>query len=153
MQSHLPKDVPGQMKCPHCQTDVVTKTEYKIGILTWIIFGVLLLVGWVKNPSTHDQKNPHTRSKTSYRSGYSTTHKYIINILVKTETMKSKQFTHSDVLQSVMHLKSIQVYRKLLKLNKTKQNLVYAEVSFFSKLIKFRTQNGICVQRKYSIVY
>lgn len=52
-----------------------------------------------------------------------------------------------------MHLKSIQVYRKLLKLNKTKQNLVYAEVSFFSKLIKFRTQNGICVQRKYSIVY
>lgn len=56
-------------------------------------------------------------------------------------------------LQSVMHLKSIQVYRKLLKLNKTKQNLVYAEVSFFSKLIKFRTQNGICVQRKYTIVY
>lgn len=118
MQSHLPKDVPGQMKCPHCQTDVVTKTEYKIGILTWIIFGVLLLVGWVKNPSTHDQKNPHTRSKTSYRSGYSTTHKYIINILVKTKTMKSKQFT----FRCFTECDAPQIHSGLQKAFKIKQN-------------------------------
>ncbi|XP_047222634.1 lipopolysaccharide-induced tumor necrosis factor-alpha factor homolog [Girardinichthys multiradiatus] len=40
-----PTDVPGQMHCPYCQNTVVTKTEYQIGTLTWIIFGVLLVVG------------------------------------------------------------------------------------------------------------
>uniref|UniRef100_A0A3Q0RED9 LITAF domain-containing protein n=1 Tax=Amphilophus citrinellus TaxID=61819 RepID=A0A3Q0RED9_AMPCI len=45
MQSHLPRDVSGQMMCPHCQTNVVTRTEHKFGLLTWIIFGVLLIIG------------------------------------------------------------------------------------------------------------
>ncbi|XP_047222614.1 cell death-inducing p53-target protein 1 homolog [Girardinichthys multiradiatus] len=40
-----PTDAPGQMHCPHCQNTVVTKTEYQIGMLTWIISGVLFFVG------------------------------------------------------------------------------------------------------------
>ncbi|KAK5602412.1 hypothetical protein CRENBAI_012503 [Crenichthys baileyi] len=40
-----PTDAPGQMHCPHCQNTVVTKTEYQIGMLTWIIFGALFIVG------------------------------------------------------------------------------------------------------------
>ncbi|MEQ2242660.1 hypothetical protein ILYODFUR_038298 [Ilyodon furcidens] len=40
-----PTDAPGQMHCPHCQNTVVTKTKYQMGMLTWIIFGVLFAVG------------------------------------------------------------------------------------------------------------
>ncbi|RVE75785.1 hypothetical protein OJAV_G00002470 [Oryzias javanicus] len=39
----LPTDAPGQMHCPHCKNTVVTKTEYKVGMLAWIICGVLAL--------------------------------------------------------------------------------------------------------------
>ncbi|XP_027873533.1 cell death-inducing p53-target protein 1 homolog isoform X1 [Xiphophorus couchianus] len=40
---HLPTDVAGSMLCPHCKNTVVTSVEYKVGMLTWIIFGVLFL--------------------------------------------------------------------------------------------------------------
>ncbi|XP_008294484.1 cell death-inducing p53-target protein 1 homolog [Stegastes partitus] len=37
----LPTDVPGQMMCPHCRNTVVTRTECKNGMLTWLICSVL----------------------------------------------------------------------------------------------------------------
>ncbi|XP_023815328.1 cell death-inducing p53-target protein 1 homolog [Oryzias latipes] len=44
VQPH-PTDCPGQMLCPHCQNTVVTKTEHKVGMQTWLIFGVLGIIG------------------------------------------------------------------------------------------------------------
>ncbi|KAM4595722.1 lipopolysaccharide-induced tumor necrosis factor-alpha factor homolog [Fundulus diaphanus] len=41
----MPTDAPGRMLCPHCQISVVTSTEYKMGILTWTIAGVLCIFG------------------------------------------------------------------------------------------------------------
>uniref|UniRef100_A0A3Q2PBN2 LITAF domain-containing protein n=1 Tax=Fundulus heteroclitus TaxID=8078 RepID=A0A3Q2PBN2_FUNHE len=41
----MPTDAPGRMLCPHCQVSVVTSTEYKVGILTWTIVGVLCIFG------------------------------------------------------------------------------------------------------------
>ncbi|NP_001290872.1 uncharacterized protein LOC105031549 isoform X2 [Esox lucius] len=46
VQQQLPRNVSGQMKCPHCQIDVVTETTHTPGMLAWIIcatLGVLLI--------------------------------------------------------------------------------------------------------------
>ncbi|XP_044046234.1 LITAF domain-containing protein-like [Siniperca chuatsi] len=46
-QQQLPTHVPGQMVCPHCQNTVVTTVNHKIGMLTWLICGVLgILMCW-----------------------------------------------------------------------------------------------------------
>ncbi|XP_029920313.1 LITAF domain-containing protein-like isoform X2 [Myripristis murdjan] len=41
MVQQRPTDTSGQMMCPHCKNTVVTDTEYKNGLLTWLICGVL----------------------------------------------------------------------------------------------------------------
>ncbi|KAF7659423.1 hypothetical protein LDENG_00298290 [Lucifuga dentata] len=41
------QDVPGQAFCPHCEKTVVTETEYKAGLMTWIICSGLALIGCI----------------------------------------------------------------------------------------------------------
>ncbi|XP_060941181.1 lipopolysaccharide-induced tumor necrosis factor-alpha factor homolog [Limanda limanda] len=37
----VPTEAPGQMICPRCQKTVLSQTEYKNGLLTWMICGIL----------------------------------------------------------------------------------------------------------------
>jgi len=36
---------PARTNCPHCHADIVTNIEYRSGTLTWLICGIILLVG------------------------------------------------------------------------------------------------------------
>ncbi|XP_028978178.1 lipopolysaccharide-induced tumor necrosis factor-alpha factor homolog isoform X1 [Esox lucius] len=45
LQQQLPSNVSGQMKCPHCQIEVVTETTHTPGTHTWMLcltLGILL---------------------------------------------------------------------------------------------------------------
>ncbi|XP_062243294.1 lipopolysaccharide-induced tumor necrosis factor-alpha factor homolog [Platichthys flesus] len=37
----LPTEAPGQMMCPRCQTTVLSQTEYKYSMCTWLTCGIL----------------------------------------------------------------------------------------------------------------
>uniref|UniRef100_A0A3Q2P6T9 Lipopolysaccharide-induced tumor necrosis factor-alpha factor homolog n=1 Tax=Fundulus heteroclitus TaxID=8078 RepID=A0A3Q2P6T9_FUNHE len=40
-----PTDAPGRIQCRYCQTTVVTSTESKVGLCTWLTFGGLFIFG------------------------------------------------------------------------------------------------------------
>lgn len=44
MVQHLPTDTPGLMMCPRCQNTVLTKLEYKYGVLTWVLFALFFVL-------------------------------------------------------------------------------------------------------------
>lgn len=41
------RDTPMRMNCPSCKADIITSTNYEVGTLTWVIAGVIFLVGCV----------------------------------------------------------------------------------------------------------
>lgn len=43
MTPQLPTDCPGTMVCPRCQQTVLTKVKFKVGLLVWLLFLLLLL--------------------------------------------------------------------------------------------------------------
>ncbi|XP_073503858.1 lipopolysaccharide-induced tumor necrosis factor-alpha factor homolog [Phyllobates terribilis] len=38
-------DTPASCTCPVCHQNVVTRIEYNIGLLVWLVFGILCLLG------------------------------------------------------------------------------------------------------------
>ncbi|KAG8558416.1 hypothetical protein GDO81_016983 [Engystomops pustulosus] len=38
-------DTPAACTCPVCRQNVVSRVEYNTGLLTWLLFGLLLLIG------------------------------------------------------------------------------------------------------------
>lgn len=40
---------PIKIQCPHCQQEIVTKTIFNSGLLTWIAFGICILFGYLFN--------------------------------------------------------------------------------------------------------
>ncbi|KAL7669804.1 hypothetical protein ACOME3_004751 [Neoechinorhynchus agilis] len=51
-QSNIPPSNPVlgpilvDITCPHCHQQVITKVEYKTGVITWIVCSVMLVVGF-----------------------------------------------------------------------------------------------------------
>lgn len=43
MTPQLPTDGPGMMVCPRCQQTVLTRVKFKVGLLVWLFFFLLLL--------------------------------------------------------------------------------------------------------------
>ncbi|XP_053550299.1 lipopolysaccharide-induced tumor necrosis factor-alpha factor homolog [Bombina bombina] len=39
------QDTPVSCSCPICRQNIVTRTEYNTGLLAWLIFGILCLLG------------------------------------------------------------------------------------------------------------
>ena len=64
MVQPMPRDVPGQMTCPSCQNTIITKTEYKNGLLTWVICGTLGVLLWVETPPPHTHTHPCINTET-----------------------------------------------------------------------------------------
>lgn len=36
-------DSPAGMQCPHCRAQIVTRVDHEVGLLTWLIVGVLCI--------------------------------------------------------------------------------------------------------------
>ncbi|KAL7667439.1 hypothetical protein ACOME3_000809 [Neoechinorhynchus agilis] len=50
-QSNIPpnnavlESIPVNITCPHCHQQVITKVEYKTGVITWVVCAAILVVG------------------------------------------------------------------------------------------------------------
>ena len=40
------ESTPVQLRCPNCQRDVVTNLSYEAGLLTWLVVGIMFLLGF-----------------------------------------------------------------------------------------------------------